>query len=234
MVTPEDIEKLCQVAIERGERPSHEGSLVLEFRSGALRQYVALTFALGLFGSFVAIERIDFIQEQWRVNVLHQDEIDQWVVSANANGTARYVWHKHLLEDKGAILKEEFLPVDEDSAKAIVEKIAARFLPNRAAGWRTAVMKKRQTVAGLQPERWIDDELARCKFNDARHGKRLRKLLGQLSDQVGGESRGLVRIGLASQRRTASSPTRGSARKRFWAGIITLRGTGSPPVARSS
>jgi hypothetical protein len=46
--------------------------------------------------------------------------------------------------------------------------------------------KKRQALAGLQPERWIDGELARCKFNDARHGKRLRKLLGQLSDQIGG------------------------------------------------
>jgi hypothetical protein len=130
VVTPEDIEKLCQVAIERGERPSHEGHLFLEFKSGGLRQNVTLTLAPGLFASFVAIERIDFIQEQWQVNVLHQDEIDQWVASANANGTARYVWHKHLLEDKGAVLKEEFFPVDEDSMKAIVEKIAARFLTN--------------------------------------------------------------------------------------------------------
>ena len=129
VVTPEDIEKLCQVAIERGERPSHEGHLFLEFKSGGLRQYVTLTLAPGLFASFVAIERIDFIQEQWQVNVLDQNEIDQWVVAANGNGTAQHVWHKRLLEEKGVVLKEEFLPTDEDGAKAIVEKIAARFLP---------------------------------------------------------------------------------------------------------
>jgi hypothetical protein len=33
---------------------------------------------------------------------------------------------------------------------------------------------------------WIDRELAECKFNDVRHGKRCRKLLQQLSDGVGG------------------------------------------------
>jgi hypothetical protein len=33
---------------------------------------------------------------------------------------------------------------------------------------------------------WIDRELAECKFNDVRHGKRFRKLLQQLSDGVGG------------------------------------------------
>jgi hypothetical protein len=131
VMTAEDIEMLCQVAIERGESPSYEGLLFLKFERGALRQYVTLKFALGLFARFVAIERIDFIQEEWQVNVLHQDEIDQWVVSANANGTARYIWHKHLLEDKGAVLKEEVLPIDEDSTKAIVQKIAARFLPSR-------------------------------------------------------------------------------------------------------
>jgi hypothetical protein len=130
VVTPEDIEKLWQVAIERGERPSHEGHLSLEFGSGGLRQYVTLTLALGLIGSSVAIERIDFIQEQWQVNVLHQDQIDLWVVSANANGAVRQVWHKLLLEDNGAVLKEEFLPIDEDRTKAIVGGIAARFLPS--------------------------------------------------------------------------------------------------------
>ncbi len=128
-MTPDDIETLCQVAIEQGERPSHEGHLFLEFKSDGFRQYVTLTLARGLYGGFVAIERIDFIQEHWQVNVLHQDQIDQWVVSANGNGTALYVWHKRLLEDKGAVLKEEFLPTDEDGAKAIVERIAARFLP---------------------------------------------------------------------------------------------------------
>ena len=130
VVTPEDIEKLYQVAIKRGESPSYEGLLFLKFERGALRQYDTLKSALGLFARFVAIESIDFIQEEWQVNVLHQDEIDQWVASANANGTARYVWHKHLLEDKAAVLKEEFFPVDEDSTKAIVEKITARFLTN--------------------------------------------------------------------------------------------------------
>lgn len=124
----EDIKRLCMVAIERGERSSHEGHLFLVFKSGGFRQYVTLTLARDLFGGFVAIARIDFIQEQWQVNVLDQNEIDQWVVAANGNGTAQRVWHKRLLEDKGAVLEEEFLPSDEDGAKAIVETIVARFL----------------------------------------------------------------------------------------------------------
>jgi Transposase DNA-binding len=47
-------------------------------------------------------------------------------------------------------------------------------------------MKKRQGFAALQSDRWMETELARCRFKDARHGKRLRKLLEQLSDNIGG------------------------------------------------
>jgi len=139
IVTPEDINKLWRVAIERGERPSPEGHLFLRFKSGGFRQYVALTLTQGLFGGFVAIERVDFTQEQWQVNVLGQDEIDQWVISANGNGTARNVWHKRLLEDKGAVLKEEFYPTDEDDTKAIVDEIVARFLPSRLGAFNRLV-----------------------------------------------------------------------------------------------
>jgi hypothetical protein len=46
-------------------------------------------------------------------------------------------------------------------------------------------MRKRQEFAS-QSDRWIDNELARCKFRDERHGKRLRKLLDQLSENIGG------------------------------------------------
>ena len=38
----------------------------------------------------------------------------------------------------------------------------------------------------MQSSCWIESELASCKFNDARHGKRLRKLLAQLSENIGG------------------------------------------------
>src|SRR5579864_9237714 len=47
-------------------------------------------------------------------------------------------------------------------------------------------MTKHRGFAGLQSDRWIGSELARCKFKDERHGKRLRKLLEQLSDKIGG------------------------------------------------
>jgi len=47
-------------------------------------------------------------------------------------------------------------------------------------------MNKRQGLAGLQSDRWIDSELAGCEFQDERHGKRLQKLLEQLSEQIGG------------------------------------------------
>jgi len=62
VVTPEDIKELCRAAIERGERPSPEGHMFLEFKSGGFRQYVTLTLPKVLFGGFVVIERIDFIQ----------------------------------------------------------------------------------------------------------------------------------------------------------------------------
>lgn len=54
-------------------------------------------------------------------------------------------------------------------------------------------MKKQQELADVQSSCWIESELASCKFNDARHGTRLRKLLAQLSENVGGS------IPLASQ-----------------------------------
>jgi Transposase DNA-binding len=47
-------------------------------------------------------------------------------------------------------------------------------------------MKKNSEFAGLQSDRWIGSELARCEFKDERHGKRLRKLVEQLSDKIGG------------------------------------------------
>jgi hypothetical protein len=47
-------------------------------------------------------------------------------------------------------------------------------------------MKKRRVCTDLQSVRWIDSELARCEFKDARHGKRLRKVLEQLSEEIGG------------------------------------------------
>jgi transposase-like protein len=46
--------------------------------------------------------------------------------------------------------------------------------------------RKRQGFAALQSDRWIDSELARCEFKDPRHGKRLRKLVEQLSENLGG------------------------------------------------
>ncbi len=128
VVSQEEVKRLCRIAIEQGEVPSPEGRLYLEFSSGGFRQYVTLSLTQGLFGGFSAIARIDFIQEQWQTNVLKQDVIDQWVISAHGDGTALEVWHKRLLEDKGAVLKEEFLPTDEDGTKAIVNEIVARFL----------------------------------------------------------------------------------------------------------
>jgi hypothetical protein len=47
-------------------------------------------------------------------------------------------------------------------------------------------MKKREGFAGLQSDCWIGNELARCNFKDERHAHRLRKLLEQLSDKIGG------------------------------------------------
>src|SRR5215472_12197943 len=47
-------------------------------------------------------------------------------------------------------------------------------------------MSKQQEFAALPSDRWIESELAKCKFKDVRHGKRLRKLLEQLAENIGG------------------------------------------------
>jgi hypothetical protein len=44
-------------------------------------------------------------------------------------------------------------------------------------------------------ERWIDDEPAGCEFANVRHGKRLSKLLEQISMGQAPVYRGLFRIG---------------------------------------
>jgi hypothetical protein len=46
--------------------------------------------------------------------------------------------------------------------------------------------KHRTRSTELPSRQWIDGELANCEFRDTRHCKRLRKLLEQLSEQVGG------------------------------------------------
>lgn len=47
-------------------------------------------------------------------------------------------------------------------------------------------MGKRQKSTDSASEAWIENELASSDFRDARHRKRLRRLLSQLTDQVGG------------------------------------------------
>jgi len=47
-------------------------------------------------------------------------------------------------------------------------------------------MKQRPGLARLQSDGWIESELARCTFHDERRAKRLRKLLRQFSEHIGG------------------------------------------------
>jgi len=42
--------------------------------------------------------------------------------------------------------------------------------------------------ADFQAEQWVGKELAGCEFHDVRHGKRLRKLLEQFSEKIGGST----------------------------------------------
>src|ERR1700692_29252 len=44
---------------------------------------------------------------------------------------------------------------------------------------------KRRNAADFLQEKWIKTEVVGCQFQDARHGKRLRQLLEQLSGKVG-------------------------------------------------
>jgi len=47
-------------------------------------------------------------------------------------------------------------------------------------------MNEQRGLADVQSSCWMESELASCKFNDVRHGKRLRKLLAQLAEHIGG------------------------------------------------
>jgi Transposase DNA-binding len=69
-------------------------------------------------------------------------------------------------------------------------------------------MSKRQGFAALQSDRWIDSELARCNFQDTRHGKRLRKLLEQLPENIGGTIPWACEDGRTPKQRTVSSNER--------------------------
>jgi hypothetical protein len=44
---------------------------------------------------------------------------------------------------------------------------------------------KRRNASDFLSDKWIEDEVVGCQFQDARHGKRLRQLLEQLSGKVG-------------------------------------------------
>src|ERR1700751_518303 len=46
-------------------------------------------------------------------------------------------------------------------------------------------IKPRQAVDAAGTDAWVDNELMNCEFPDARHGKRLRQLLEQMSSRVG-------------------------------------------------
>ena len=45
--------------------------------------------------------------------------------------------------------------------------------------------ERRRACDKAGADEWIDNELMGCEFSDARHGKRLRQLLKQLSHRVG-------------------------------------------------
>jgi len=49
-------------------------------------------------------------------------------------------------------------------------------------------MEGREASADFQADQWVDKELAECEFHDVRHGKRLRKLLKQFSEKIGGST----------------------------------------------
>ena len=47
-------------------------------------------------------------------------------------------------------------------------------------------MGRRQEIPDSELGGWLEREIAGCRFEDARHGKRLRTLLAQLSERIGG------------------------------------------------
>jgi hypothetical protein len=47
-------------------------------------------------------------------------------------------------------------------------------------------MEMPQGVPEEELEAWLEREIAGCRFQDARHGKRFRTLLGQLAERIGG------------------------------------------------
>lgn len=68
-----------------------------------------------------------------------------------------------------------------------------RYLHHRGLKWRTVGMRKLRRVRATEcrdssksrSDEWIDNEVMGCKFQDVRHGKRMRQLLEQLSGKIG-------------------------------------------------
>src|SRR5260370_37519760 len=47
-------------------------------------------------------------------------------------------------------------------------------------------MDRRGEFPDAEVDSWLEREIASCRFDDVRHGKRLRVLLEQLSERIGG------------------------------------------------
>ena len=86
----------------------------------------------------------------------------------------------------------------------------------------------------MQSDHWIDSELASCNFHDLRHGKRLRKLLGQLADQIGGTIpwAGQDWANTKAAYRFFSNPR--VSEEQILGGHCKRPGSGSPPMAGRS
>ena len=95
-------------------------------------------------------------------------------------------------------------------------------------------MSKRQGCAALQSDRWIDSELARCNFQDTRHGKRLRKLLEQFSENIGGTIPWACQDWANTKAAYRFFSMSGLARKRFWGDTAKLPAIAWKPVVVSS
>ena len=54
---------------------------------------------------------------------------------------------------------------------------------------------------------WLEREVASCQFQDVRHGKRFRILLGQLSERIGGSIPLPARTGRARKQPIGFWPT---------------------------
>jgi hypothetical protein len=101
----------------------------LEYREGALRQYITVTAFPSPRG--LLIYRWYFIQETWQKDAAGRDVVDQWIIHGDFRSVYSNVEHHILVFDNSTLVESTFIPETEEAALHVARQIVKRFMKPR-------------------------------------------------------------------------------------------------------